>query len=194
MPAIPGMRDAFCVTTVRPPRDLVLTVPEASGGIQVSWELLLQPLDYGRTRLIMRGRISRHWPGSIRERSRPPGRLIFIERIYAILAYTPRPLMLVAAAFGHCVMQARMLRGIKRRAEAWRQVADRAGGFNGAGRAALASAQSLRLIAIWRRQRSSPRHSTIPARRSAFKRRTWLSTKASASAPLGRCTSPKSIS
>jgi hypothetical protein len=61
MPATPGMRDPFCVTTVRPPRDLVLTVPEASGGNQVSWELLLEPLDYGRTRLIVRGRISRHW-------------------------------------------------------------------------------------------------------------------------------------
>jgi len=118
MPATPGMTDAFCVTTVRPPHDLVLTVPDASGGNQVSWEFLLEPLENGRTRVIVRGRISRNWPGSIRERSRPPGRLLFIERIYAILAHTPRPLMLVAAAFGHYIMQARMLRGIKRRAEA----------------------------------------------------------------------------
>ncbi len=118
MPATPGMEDAFCVTTFEPPHDLVLTVPEASGANQVSWEFLLEPLDHERTRLIVRGRISRCWPGSIRERSRPPGRLIFIERIYAILARTPRPLMLVAAAFGHYIMQARMLRGIKRRAEA----------------------------------------------------------------------------
>jgi uncharacterized protein YndB with AHSA1/START domain len=118
MPATPGMADAFCVTMIQPPRDLVLTVPEASGGNRVSWEFLLKPLDHKRTRLIVRGRISRRWPGSIRERSRPPGRLIFIERVYAVLARTPRPLMLVAAAFGHYVMQARMLRGIKRRAEA----------------------------------------------------------------------------
>lgn len=118
MPATPGMTDAFRVTTVQPPHDLVLTVPEAGGGNQVSWEFLLEPLDHERTRLIVRGRISRRWPGSIRERSRPPGRLIFIERIYAVLAHTPRPLMLVAAAFGHYIMQARMLRGIKRRAEA----------------------------------------------------------------------------
>ena len=118
MPATPGMTDAFRVTTVRPPHDLVLTVPEASGGNQVSWEFLLEPVDHGRTRLIVRGRISRHWPGSIRERSRPPGRLILIERIYAILAHTPRPLMLAAAGFGHYIMEARMLRGIKRRAEA----------------------------------------------------------------------------
>ncbi|WMT73384.1 SRPBCC family protein [Bradyrhizobium sp. Ash2021] len=117
MPATPGMTDAFCVTTVRPPHDLVLTVPKATGGHQVSWEFLLEPLDHQRTRLIVRGRISRRWPGSIRERSRPPGRLILIERIYAILAHTPRPLMLAAAGFGHYIMQARMLRGIKRRAE-----------------------------------------------------------------------------
>jgi uncharacterized protein YndB with AHSA1/START domain len=118
MPATPGMADAFCVTTVQPQHDLVLTVPEASGGNQVSWEFLLEPLDHNRTRLIVRGRISRRWPGSIQERSRPPGRLIFIERVYAVLARIPRPLMLVAAAFGHYIMQARMLRGIKRRAEA----------------------------------------------------------------------------
>jgi len=117
MPATPGMTDAFCVVTARPPHDLVLTVPEASGGNLVSWEFLLEPLDHGRTRLIARGQISRRWPGSIHERSRPPGRSILIERIYEILAHTPRPLMLAAASFGHYVMQARMLRGIKRRAE-----------------------------------------------------------------------------
>ncbi len=47
-----------------------------------------------------------------------PGRLILIERIYAVLARMPQPLMLAAASFGHYIMQARMLRGIKRRAEA----------------------------------------------------------------------------
>lgn len=118
MPATPGMRDAFRVARVRPPHDLVLTVPEVSGGNQVSWEFLLEPLDRGRTRLIVRGRISRCWPGSIQERSRPPGRLILIEHIYKILAHTPRPMMLAVASFGHYIMQARMLRGIKRRAEA----------------------------------------------------------------------------
>ncbi len=118
LPATPGMTDVFRVASARPPHDLVLTVPEANGGNQVSWEFLLEPLDHGRTRLIVRGRISHRWPGSIQERSRPPGRLILIERIYEILARTPRPLMLVAASFGHYIMQARMLRGIKRRAEA----------------------------------------------------------------------------
>ena len=71
-------------------------------------ELEFLLLDQGRTRLIVRGRISRRWPGSIQERSRPPGRLILIERIYEILAHTPRPPMLAAASFGHYIMQARM--------------------------------------------------------------------------------------
>ena len=31
------MTDAFCVASARPPHDLVLTVPEANGGNQVSW-------------------------------------------------------------------------------------------------------------------------------------------------------------
>lgn len=117
LPATPGMTDAFRVAAVSPPRDLVLTVPEPNGGNQVSWEFLLQQLDQGNTRLIVRGRISHRWPGSILERARPPGRLILIERIYETLVRTPRPLMLLAAGFGHYMMQARMLRGIKRRAE-----------------------------------------------------------------------------
>lgn len=117
IPATPGMTDAFRVTIARSPHDLVLTVPEPSGANQVSWEFLLAPLDHARTRLIVRGRISHRWPGSIRERARAPGRLIFIERIYEMLAHTPKPLMLAAAGFGHYIMQVRMLRGIKRRAE-----------------------------------------------------------------------------
>mgnify|MGYP001367817814 FL=1 len=88
------------------------------GANQVSWEFLLVPLDNARTRLVVRGRISHRWPGSIHERARPPGRLIFMERIYEALARMPRPLMLAAAGLGHYVMQARMLKGIKRRAEA----------------------------------------------------------------------------
>jgi hypothetical protein len=111
------MTDAFCVTTVRPPYELVLTVPEASGGNQVSWEFALEPLDCGRSRLIVRGHISRRWPAPIREGSGPSHRLILIERIYAVLAHIPQTLMLAAAGFGHYIMQARMLRSIKRRAE-----------------------------------------------------------------------------
>jgi hypothetical protein len=80
--------------------------------------IIREELDRGRTRLIVRGRVSHRWPGSIRERSRPPGRLILIERVYEMLAHTSRTLMLAAASVGHYIMQSRMLRGIKRRAEA----------------------------------------------------------------------------
>jgi hypothetical protein len=41
-----------------------------------------------------------------------------IERVYALLASAPHWLMAPAATFGHGVMQARQLRGIKQRAEA----------------------------------------------------------------------------
>ena len=42
---------------------------------------------------------------------------ILIQRIYGILAVIPRWIMLPLAASGHRVMEVRMLRGIKRRAE-----------------------------------------------------------------------------
>jgi hypothetical protein len=35
------------------------------GANQVSWEFLLVPLDNAHTRLVVRGRISHRWPGSI---------------------------------------------------------------------------------------------------------------------------------
>ncbi len=117
LPAIPGATDAFRVAEVEVPRHLVLTVPDASGGIQVSWEFLLRPLDQGYTRLIVRGRISPRWPAPTQARSTSSRDPILIERIYAILERTPKPLLLAAAGFGHYLMEARMLRGIKRRAE-----------------------------------------------------------------------------
>jgi hypothetical protein len=117
LPAIPGVTDAFCVAEVEVPRHLVLTVPDARGGIQVSWEFLLKPLDQGRTRLIVRARISPRWPAPTQARSASSRSPILIERIYAVLKHTPKPLVLAAAGFGHYLMEARMLRGIKRRAE-----------------------------------------------------------------------------
>jgi hypothetical protein len=45
---------------------------------------------------------------------------LLIERIYTVLSLTPRPLMLIIAGCGHHLMEARMLRGIKRRAESRR--------------------------------------------------------------------------
>ena len=118
VPAIPGATDVFCVAVVEPPTHLILTVPDGKGGIQVSYEFLLVPLDRDHTRLIVRGRISERWPSATQPSpvsSRPP---IFIERVYSMLARIPRPLMLGVAFLGHHLMESRMLRGVKRRAEA----------------------------------------------------------------------------
>lgn len=118
LPATPGVTDVFRVATVEAPHHLVLTVPDATGANQVSWEFLLERLVDGRTRLIVRGRISPDWPTATQAglaTSRAP---IFIEHIYSLLAHIPRPWMLAVAAPGHYLMESRMLRGLKRRAEA----------------------------------------------------------------------------
>jgi hypothetical protein len=131
MPAVPGAQDAFVVATVDPPRDLALTVPDGHGGNAVAWEHVLEPLDGGRTRLIVRGRASSHWLDLARRKPPAGHHRIFIERAYALLAHLPRPLLIGVATFGHRVMEARHLRGIQRRstasrrhigsAEQWRQ-------------------------------------------------------------------------
>ena len=117
LPAIPGATDVFLLAEVEVPRRLVLTVPDASGGIQVSWEFLLRPVDQGCTRLIVRARISPRWLAPTQARSTSSSGPILIERIYAVLERTPKSIMLAAAGIGHYLMESRMLRGIKRRAE-----------------------------------------------------------------------------
>ena len=130
LPSLPGARDSFVVGEVIPGRALVLTVPlqpaalaaeNGSGSLahahRVSWVLVLDPLGPGRARLISRGRISRDWlaPG---EGSGTVGpQPILIERIYGLLARMPRWLLLPVAECGHYLMESRMLRGVKRRAE-----------------------------------------------------------------------------
>jgi hypothetical protein len=131
MPAVPGATDAFVVSAVEPPRDLVLTVPDGHGGCAIAWEHALFPLEGGRTRLIVRGRASSSWLDLARATPPPGHRRLFIERAYAMLARLPRPLLIGVAAFGHRVMEARHLRGIRRRsiasgrdaagAERWRR-------------------------------------------------------------------------
>jgi uncharacterized protein YndB with AHSA1/START domain len=118
MPAVPGATDAFVVSAVEPPRDLVLTVPDGHGGHAVAWEHALVPLEGGQTRLIVRGRASSHWLDLARARPPSGHRRIFIERAYAVLARLPRALLIGFAAFGHRVMEARHLRGIQRRSTA----------------------------------------------------------------------------
>ena len=117
MPAVPGAKDAFIVAAVDPPHDLVLTAPDGSGGEAVSWEHFLESLDDHRSRLILRGRVSSHWLDLARARPPAGHRRIFIERVYALLARLPRPLLFGFARFGHRIMEARHLRGIQRRAE-----------------------------------------------------------------------------
>jgi len=118
MPAVPGATDAFVVATVDPPRDLVLTVPDGLGGHAVAWEHHLEPLATGQTRLIVRGRASAHWLDLARAKPPSGHRRIFIEHAYAVLARFPRPLLIAFAALGHRIMEARHLRGIRRRSAA----------------------------------------------------------------------------
>ena len=115
-PGVPGATDAFVVAVVEAPRDLVLTVPV--GGVDiVSWEFNLDPLDGERTRLIVRARVAPEWP-TLARRAAGGGKPLVVERVYALLAHLPRPLLRAAFGFGHRVMQNQQLRGIKRRAEA----------------------------------------------------------------------------
>ncbi len=116
IPSLPGAKDSFIVGAVEAERDLILTVPAAGGGLLVTWEFFLEPLAQNRTRLLVRGRVGAQWPGS--GAAKPVGSPRPIERVYALLARTPRWLVAPVAMFGHGVMQARQLRGIKRRAEA----------------------------------------------------------------------------
>ncbi len=115
MPAVPGANEAFVVAAVESPRDLVLTVPDTHGGNAVAWEHFLQPLDGGRTRLIVRGRASSRWIDLARSQPAASHHRIFIERAYAAVARLPRPLLIAFARLGHRIMEARHLRGIQRR-------------------------------------------------------------------------------
>lgn len=116
-PAIPGADDAFVVQSLDPGKNLVLCVPSSSGGFLVTWEFLLEPMIENTTRLLVRGRVADTWlkdpGGQVDSEDRP----ILIQRIYRILAIIPLWIMLPIARLGHRIMEARMLRGIKRRAE-----------------------------------------------------------------------------
>ena len=90
----------------------------------VAWEHWLEPIDGGRTRLIVRGRASSHWLDLARAPTPAGHHRIFIERVYAVLATLPRPLLIAFAGVGHRMMEARHLRGIRRRStgehQSWR--------------------------------------------------------------------------
>ena len=118
MPAVPGVKDAFVVTAVEPYWILVLTVPDGHGGNAVAWGHFLQPLEGGRTRPIVRRRASPHWLDLARTKPSVGNRRLLIERAYAALARLPRPLLIGFAVLGHRIMEARHLRGIRRRSAA----------------------------------------------------------------------------
>jgi hypothetical protein len=98
------------VDTLDPERELLLTVPFPDGEVMVTWDFVLNPLGSDQTRLVVRGRVALGWPG------RPSGTR-GIELAYRLLAVIPKPFMLAVAGFGHGIMEAKMLRGIKQRAE-----------------------------------------------------------------------------
>ena len=116
-PAIPGVEDAFALHALDPGKNLVLCVPSPSGGFLVSWEFVLQPMTGNATRLLVRARVADTWLSDTGGQSDSEDGPIMIERVYGLLAMIPRWIMLPVAGFGHRIMEARMLRGIRRRAE-----------------------------------------------------------------------------
>jgi len=128
IPAVPESKDAFIVREIQVNKALVLVVPikqaeedpdtirRMKGPLRVSWALVLQPLDHGRSRLISRGRISKQWLSPSQPASAK--RQIFIERVYNLMAIMPWFLLIPMALAGHYFMEHRMLRGIKSRVEA----------------------------------------------------------------------------
>ncbi len=129
MPAVPGTKDAFIIQQILPGKALVLVVPiqtaaeepdalrRMAGSLGVSWVLALETIEHEKTKLISRGRISRDWLTPLSTGIAPSKRPIFIERIYGLLAKMPWFLMAPIVMIGHLLMETKMLRGIKRRAE-----------------------------------------------------------------------------
>ena len=114
----PDADEGFVVAQVEVPRMLVLTWPARDGGTAVSWTFLLRsPPEGGRTRLLVRARLSR---AALRPGSglAPAGRSrAFVDRLYRALPHMPLPVVRAMAALGHGLMESRQLKGIKRRAE-----------------------------------------------------------------------------
>ena len=117
VPCLPGAGDAFVVAVVEPPRDLILTVPGAHGPV-TSWEHLVKPVAPQRSRLIVRGRVAGGWKQMAREAHTVGQRPVFIEHVYRLIGQLPEAWLIVIAGLGHRWMEARHMRGIKRRVEA----------------------------------------------------------------------------
>ena len=115
-PAIPNATDAFVVTDVDVEHYLVLNVPQIDAIPIVSWTFQLEREENSNTRLLVRARMSASWRVLAHDSS-SGDRLLLINVIYRLLARLPISLMIFIGGFGHGIMQRRMLRGIKRRAE-----------------------------------------------------------------------------
>lgn len=116
IPALPGATDAFVVADVVPGHTLLLTVPGSEASTLVSWVFLVEQVDRKTTRLLVRGRVSARWRDVARD-ARDGDRILLIHRIYRFLSRLPAAVTIWVAGTGHAIMQRRMLRGIKRRAE-----------------------------------------------------------------------------
>ena len=116
MPSLPGATDSFVITLLEPGRDLVLTVAGTNGTAGVSWEFFLEPCPPAGTRLLVRGRVSKDWPSAVATQASSNSKRP-IEYVYKLLGRIPRKAMFPIALMGHGAMQARQLRGIKRRSE-----------------------------------------------------------------------------
>lgn len=122
LPCLPGASDAFVVEVIKPPCDLILTVPGTHGPI-TSWEHLVEPAESGCSRLLVRGRVARGWKQMAREAHTVGQRPVFIEYVYRLLGRLPDSWLIAIAGLGHRFMEARHMRGIKRRAEACNRAA-----------------------------------------------------------------------
>ncbi len=114
LPAVPGSRDAFVVGHADAPRALLLLWPAPSGAQRATWEFVLRPRANG-TRLLVRARLAVHALNAAREVPGPAEPLA--TRIERVLLRLRGPLLRPSATLVHRIMEARQLRGIKRRAE-----------------------------------------------------------------------------
>lgn len=116
LPWLPGATEGFVVASVAAPHDLVLTVPGPDGPI-ATWEHLVEGIGPAQSRLILRSRVSRGWKQTAGAAGSPGQRMAPIEYVYLLMGRLPDRVMIAVATTGHRWMEARHMRGIKRRAE-----------------------------------------------------------------------------
>jgi hypothetical protein len=103
---LPGARDSFVVAVVAPPRDLILTVPDANGPV-TSWEHLVEPVESHGSRLIVRSRVARGWKQMARNAGTVGQRLAPIGYVYRFVGHLPGSWLIAIARLGHRWMESR---------------------------------------------------------------------------------------